>query len=265
MSTVVDLNTVKAVYNGAEGDLWELIMGQQIHIGGFQSSMDLSERAGLAGAKHGVDLCCCTGAGMRFLSRFRDVATMTGVDATETVVARGRERCGTEGLGDRISFVHADVCNSGLANGSADFAWGEDAWCYVVDKATLIAEAVRIVKPGGTIAFTDWVAGDVPMSAAESTRFLAFMKFPNVQTVAGYRSLLEANGCTVVEAGDTGRFAPYVDLYLAMVDKQLTYDALRILGWDLNMLGAIAQEMVFLGELAKAGKIVQGRFIAKKR
>ena len=227
--------------------------------------MDLSERAGIAGAKQGVDLCCCNGAGMRFLARFRDVEQMTGVDATETVVGRGRERCGAEGLGARINFVHADVCNSGLPTDYADFVWAEDAWCYVVDKTKLIAEAARIVKPGGTIAFTDWVAGEVPMGADERARFLTFMKFPNVQTVAGYRTLLEANGCSVAEAADTGRFAPYVDLYLAMVDQQLTYDALRVLGWDVNMLGAIAQEMVFLGELAKAGKIAQGRFIARKR
>lgn len=263
--STVDLNAVKAVYNGAEGDLWELIMGQQIHIGGFQSSMDLSARAGIEGAAHGVDLCCCNGAGMRFLARFRNVRQMTGVDATETVVARGRERCDAEGLGERIRFVHADVCQNGLPSGSADFVWGEDAWCYVMDKSRLVAEAARIVKPGGTIAFTDWVAGHVPMTPAESARFLAFMKFPNVQSLDGYHALLSANGCEVLEASDTGRFAPYVDLYLAMVDKQLTWDALRILGWDTNALGAVAQEMVFLGELAKAGKIAQGRFIARRR
>ena len=80
MSNGIGLNEVKAVYNGAEGDLWELIMGHQIHIGGFQSSMDLSERAGIAGAQRGVDLCCCNGAGMRFLARFRNVQKMTGVD-----------------------------------------------------------------------------------------------------------------------------------------------------------------------------------------
>ena len=43
----IGLSDVNAVYDGAEGDLWELIMGQQIHIGGFQSSMDLAERAGI--------------------------------------------------------------------------------------------------------------------------------------------------------------------------------------------------------------------------
>lgn len=264
MSQGIGLNEVKAVYNGAEGDLWELIMGHQIHIGGFQSSMDLSERAGIAGAQHGVDLCCCNGAGMRFLARFRNVVKMTGVDATETVLARGRARCAEEGLGDRMDFVLADVTQSGLPDQSANFVWGEDAWCYVLDKAALIREAARIVKPGGTIAFTDWVLGDVPMSSEESQRYLSFMKFPNVQSISGYSKLLQDNSCKVIEASDTGRFAPYVDLYLGMVDKQLTYDALRILNFDTNLLAAVAAEMVFLGQLAKDGKIAQGRFVAKK-
>ena len=35
----IGLADMQAVYSGAEGDLWELIMGEQIHIGGFQSSM----------------------------------------------------------------------------------------------------------------------------------------------------------------------------------------------------------------------------------
>ncbi len=264
MSNGIGLNEVKNVYNGAEGDLWELIMGHQIHIGGFQSSMDLSERAGIAGAQHGVDLCCCNGAGMRFLARFRNVAKMTGVDASETVLDRGRHRCAEEGLAERTEFVHADVTHSGLPDGCADFVWGEDAWCYVVDKPALIREAARIVKPGGTIAFTDWVLGEVPMTAEESHRYLAFMKFPNVQSIAGYAELLQQNGCQVIEANDTGRFDPYVDLYLNMVDKQFTYDALRILNFDTNMLSAVAAEMMFLGQLAKAGKIAQGRFVARK-
>ena len=33
----VGLRDVQAVYGGAEGDLWELLMGQQIHIGGLKS------------------------------------------------------------------------------------------------------------------------------------------------------------------------------------------------------------------------------------
>lgn len=261
----VTLDTVRAVYSGAEGDLWELLMGQQIHIGGFKASMDLATRANIGAGQRGIDLCCCNGAGMRFLVRFRHVDAMTGVDATGHVVERGRARCAAEGLSERISLVHADACNTGLPTGQADFVWGEDAWCYVLDKAALITEAVRLAKPGGTLAFTDWVAGPVGMSPAESARFLTFMRFPNVQTIPGYCSLLEARSCIVEVAEDTGRFAEYVDLYLAMVDKQLTGDALRILGNDPDALAAIGTEMQFLGDLARAGKIAQARFIARKR
>jgi len=258
------LEAVRAVYSGAEGELWELLMGQQIHIGGFKASADLAERAQIGAGQQGVD-CCCNGAGMRFLVRFRGVAEMTGVDATEAVIERGKERCRAEGVSDQVRFVHGDACATGLPDGAADFVWGEDAWCYVVDKPQLISEAVRVVKSGGTIAFTDCISGTVPMSAEESDRFLRFMSFPNVQDVEGYRGLLEGAGCIVMTAEDTGRFAPYVDLYLEMVDKQLTYDALRILAFDADALGAIGAEMQFLRELAHAGKIAQGRFIAQKR
>lgn len=260
----IGLTDVNAVYNGNEGDLWELIMGQQIHIGGLRSSMELAERAGVGVGQHGVDLCCCNGAGMRLLVRLCDVAKMTGVDATATVVERGRQRCKDEGLANRISFVLADACDSHVADASADFVWGEDAWCYVTDKARLIAEAARIVKRGGVIAFTDWVEGPAGLSDDDAARFMRFMKFPNVQDISGYAALLKANGCEVLAAEDTGRFAPYLDLYQNMVDMQLTYDAMRIMNFDTAAMQALAGEMAFMRDLAHAGKIAQGRFVARR-
>jgi SAM-dependent methyltransferase len=260
----IGLENVQAVYSGPEGDLWELVMGEQVHIGGFQSSMDLAKRAGIGAGMHGIDLCCCTGAGMRFLVKFCGVESMRGVDATTKVVARGLQRCQALGLDKQIGFTLANVCASGLSAGSADFVWGEDAWCYVVDKPALIAEAARLVKPGGRVAFTDWIEGPAGLSEPEAERFLAFMKFPNIQDLKGYQDLLTANGCQVRVAEDTGRFAPYVDLYLDMLNKQLTYDALRIIGFDTALMQAIAAEMVFMQQLAYAGKIAQAIFIARK-
>jgi SAM-dependent methyltransferase len=261
----IGLADVQAVYGGPEGDLWELAMGEQIHIGGFQSSMDLAEKAGIAQGTEGVDFCCCNGAGMRFLVRFRGVAKMTGVDATEKVIERGRKRCAKEGLSDKIEFILADATASGLPSESVDFVWGEDAWCYVVDKEKLISEAARLVKAGGTIAFTDWIEGTAGLSPEEAERFLAFMKFPNIQDVQGYPDLLRANGCDIAAAEITGRFPPYVDLYLDMLTKQLTYDALKVIGFDMELLQALAAEMTFMQKLAHEGKIAQGIFVARKR
>lgn len=259
----IGLKQVQSVYAGAEGDLWELVMGQQIHIGGFVASMDLAQTAGLAPGMRGVDLCCCNGAGMRFLVRYAGAASMMGVDATEHVIERGIRRSEAEGMADRIHFTIADVCRTGLADAGADFVWGEDAWCYVEDKPALIREAARLVRRGGVIAFTDWVEGR-NLSDAEAARYLAFMKFPSVVTLDEYRRYLEAAGCDVRVARDTGRFAPYARLYIDMVSMQLTGDALRIIGHDMDMLKAIAAELEFVRGLAEAGKIAQGMLIAVK-
>lgn len=258
------LSSVQEVYRGAEGRLWELIMGQQIHIGGLQSSVDLATKAGIREGMTGVDLCCCSGAGMRFLLRFVKAQKMIGIDATENVVELGRCRNEEEGVADRICFVVADVCATGLSGATADFVWGEDAWCYVVDKPRLIAEAARLVKPGGTIAFTDWIEGPAGLSDAEAARFLQFMKFPNVLGMAEYCDLLTDQKCEMVAAEDTGRFARYADLYLNMLGMQLTYDALKIINFNQRQFEALAGEMKFLQELAHAGKIAQGLFVARK-
>jgi SAM-dependent methyltransferase len=260
----IGLKNVQSVYGGPEGDLWELVMGEQIHIGGFKSSMDLAEKAGIGSGQVGVDLCCCNGAGMRFLVRFRDVARMIGVDATPLMVERGRQRVKAEGLDSKITFVQADATASGLPVACADFVWGEDAWCYVVDKTKLIAEAARLTKPGGTIAFTDWVEGKAGLTDKEADRFLAFMKFPSLQDIPGYTAALESNNCKVQIAADTGRFPSYVDLYLNMLGEQLTYDALKIIGFDTHLMGAMAAEIQFMQRLAHAGKIAQGLFVARK-
>jgi len=227
--------------------------------------MDLAEKAGIGSGMKGVDLCCCNGAGMRFLVRFRDVDQMHGVDATEKVVEQGRLRCKQEGLSDKIKFTLADVCDSGLEDAGACFVWGEDAWCYVVDKEKLISEAARIVRPDGVIAFTDWIEGKAGLTDAEAERFLTFMKFPNVQNLEGYSDLLEASGCEVITAEDTGRFGPYVDLYLNMLNMQLTYDALKIIGFDSELMKSMAAEMTFMQQLAHAGKIAQGLLVARKK
>jgi SAM-dependent methyltransferase len=261
----IGLDNVQAVYSGPEGNLWELIMGEQIHIGGFASSTALAKEAGIKAGMSGVDLCCCTGAGMRFLVRMCNVKTMHGVDATPYMVKQGLKRAKQEGLADKIYFTQADVCGSGLENNSADFVWGEDAWCYVVNKEKLIAEASRIVKPGGIIAFTDWIEGNPDLALDESDRFLKFMKFPNINNMDDYCSLLKKYNCEVVTAKDTNLFAPYVDLYLNMLNMQLTYDALKIINFDFDLLQAMAAEMMFMQQLAHKGKIAQGMFVARKR
>lgn len=259
----ITLNSVLEVYNGPEGALWELIMGEQIHVGGMTSSMDLAQKAGIKPGTNGVDFCCCNGAGMRFLTRFCNVELMTGVDATETVINQGIQLCKDEGVLEKMSFIQADVCDSGLDSESFDFVWGEDAWCYVEDKEKLIAESVRVVKPNGIIAFTDWLEGD-NLSDEEAERLMRFMKFPVIYNLNDYQNSLEKNGASVKLSENTGRYAESMDLYIDMLNKQLTYDALKVIGFDMEMMQGLGAEMEFIRQLAKENKIIQGLCVAEK-
>lgn len=259
------VDKVVEVYSGPEYDLWKLIMGEQIHIGGFKSSMMLADAAEIGAGTHGIDLCCCLGAGMRFLTRFRSVGSMMGVDATQHVIDDGMKENRAEGLQEKISFTLADATETGLESDSVDFIWGEDAWCYVDDKAALIAEAARLVKSGGTIAFTDWIEGPVAMTEEERTRFNTFMKFPNMQSIEGYTTLMEENACEVLVAENTEMYAPCIDLYLQMLDMQLSYDALKVIGFKGELMEVMAGEMMFMQTMAHENKVIQGRFVAKKK
>ena len=53
-------------------------------------------------------------------------------------------------------------------------------------------------------------------------------------------------------------------LYIDMLDKQLTYDALKIIAFDSALAQSLLGEMRFMQTLAKAGKIIQGLIVAQK-
>ena len=49
-----------------------------------------------------------------------------------------------------------------------------------------------------------------------------------------------------------------------MIEMQLTYDVLRTLEFRAELLETLVDGFRFLGELARAGKIAQARFIARR-
>lgn len=261
----ITLKNVQEVYSGPEGLLWELIMGEQIHAGGFKSSMILAKNAGIQAGWHGLDCCSALGAGCRFLVK-NFAVTMVGQDATPKMLKWAKERAEAEGLADKIKFVEGDLSLSIKAEDSVfDFVWGEDTWCYLVDKNKLIEEIARVIKPGGIVAFTDWLEGPQGLSDEEAERINTFMKFPYMENQAGYEKLLQENGFEIIESTDlTDEFASYVDFYIKMLTDQLTYDALKIIGDNMELFQAMGAEMAYMAEKSHEGKMGRGRFIARK-
>jgi ubiquinone/menaquinone biosynthesis C-methylase UbiE len=261
----IGLKEVQAVYDGPEGKLWELIMGEQIHVGGFAESMVLAEKADIKEGQKVLDLCSALGTGLRFLIKNFGVQGY-GLDGCETMHAEAQKRAAQEGVADKVEFKLGDVLEIPWPDETFDVVWGEDAWCYVEDKDKLIEGAARVLKRGGTLAFSDWIEGPNGLTEAEGERINTFMKFPYMESQKGYESLIAKHGLELVSSEDLHEhFASCIDLYIKMLTMQLSYDALRIIGDDMKMFESMGGEMTFMSEMAHAGKFGRGRWIAIKK
>ncbi len=261
----ITLKDVNAVYSGPEGKLWEMIMGEQIHVGGFASSMSLAQKAGIREGQKVLDLCSALGAGLRFLVKNFKVQGF-GLDGTEYMVKTAKERALRDGMSGAIEFKLGDVTNIPWSDSAFDVVWGEDAWCYVVDKERLISESERVLEKNGTIAFTDWIEGPKGLNDADAERINTFMKFPYMESQKGYESLLKKHGFEIKVSEDlTPEFADYIEFYIGMLTKQLTFDALRIIGWDMNLMQAMGGEMGFMLQKAREGCFGRTRIVAVKK
>ncbi len=258
----ISLGDVQDVYDGWEGRLWELLMGEQIHIGGFVESMIMAKQAGINEGQKVLDLCSGVGGGLRFLVKNFKVQGY-GLENSDHMLAEAKKRTQAEGLAEQIEYRQGNVMNIPWDDNTFDVIWGEDAWCYIDSKETLIKEAARVLKPGGVIAFSDWITGPNGLSASEAKRINEFMTFPYTESLKGYQGLLEKSGFTIKSAENLCElFAECCELYLKMLTVQHTYDALKILGNDLALFDKVCEEMKYILETARKEKFGRGRIIA---
>lgn len=102
----------------------------------------------VAGARV-LDLGCGTGR-IGAWARARGAAAVSGVDLTPAMLARA----GARGVYDRL--LRADVTRLPFAAASFDGATTSLAVCHVADVGAFFAEARRVLRPGGWLAFVDY-------------------------------------------------------------------------------------------------------------
>jgi len=124
----------------------------------------------LLGAKPGdvvVDVGCGTGAAVRELAAHG--VRVIGVDAGEGVLDVARERAR---LSPTAEFVVADAAGLPLDDGSVDGYRAERLFEHLADPAGALAEARRVLAPGGRIVLQDqdWEALVVAAGDDAATR-----------------------------------------------------------------------------------------------
>ena len=101
-------------------------------------------------------------AGVAIAIAKRTSAAVTGVDLTESMLARGRERVGEAGLEHRVRLQAARAENLPFPDASFDAVSFTYLLRYVEDPAATLQELARVLRPGGVLASLDFYVPPAP-------------------------------------------------------------------------------------------------------
>ena len=119
-------------------------------------SAALLDRVGLRPGNSAIDLGCGPRGILDLLAgRVSPGGRVAGLDADPAHTAMAAEFAASRGLSD-VEIMTADARHTGLPSGSFDLVHARTLLVNVPDPAELVAEMVRLARPGG------WVAGMEP-------------------------------------------------------------------------------------------------------
>jgi ubiquinone/menaquinone biosynthesis C-methylase UbiE len=111
--------------------------------------------AALSGTEHVLDLGC--GAGHVALAVAPHATHVTAVDVTPDMVGTARRLATARGVAN-ITFRVADAADLPFSDASFDLVTSRVAAHHFADPRTAMAEAVRVLRPGGRLLLIDSVA-----------------------------------------------------------------------------------------------------------
>ncbi len=112
----------------------------------------LANHAGIRAGQRVLDVAC--GTGVVAITAARRGATVTALDLTPELLARARENARIAGVS--IDFHEGDVEQLPFEASAFDVVVSQYGHIFAPRPEVAIAEMLRVLKPGGTIAFSTW-------------------------------------------------------------------------------------------------------------
>ena len=252
------LSASRGHLNGVEPE--DLFPHDQDHYGGLEANDALAERAGICKGTRVVDFCAGLGGPSRYLAH-RYGADVTGIELTPARVNGAKELTLLVGLQNIVRVIEGDVMYVPLPDATIDVVVSQEALLHVPDKERTLAEAFRILKPGGRIAFTDWVAHH-PLSGADKELMWQGMAVADLFDLQTYADIVRKAGFTVNSVEDlTADWGVILKQRLAMYRKlrEETQAAGTPTGHD-----AFYKSYVRFVDLVNGAALGGGRFVGEK-
>ena len=228
--------------------------------GGRASTDILAREAAITQDSRVLDVGCGLGGGSLHLANTIHCHVM-GLDIVQSNVDEATVRAKSRALDHLVSFHQGDATAMPFADGTFDIIISQDAWCHVPDKDRLVADCARVIAPGGTLAFTDWLQiGE--MTAAESAAVDGALVAANIATPDSYGGLLGKHGFTISQQYDTS--ADYQEQYRAiMVRLESMKDDISET-YSPRVYGVMQDTNAIIQRAFEEKKLGGGRIIARK-
>lgn len=231
----------------------------EFHIRGREATLELARAAGLHAACHILDIGSGIGGTSRCLAQ-EFGCRVTGIDLTEEYCQVAGMLTAKVGLEERIDYRQGDATNLPFEDNQFDVVWTEHVAMNIPDKQRFYSEMYRVLKPGGTLAIYDVLAGasgpvlfPVPWARTPETSFLV-----STDTL---RDLLRAAGFTISSWKDSTAEARE---WFTKLAEKIRRDGFPPLGFHL-LMGPDFREMAQnQGRNLEEGRITLAQIVAVK-
>ena len=119
-----------------------------------------------------LDFGCGLGGADAVLVQRHGAASVTGLDIQPLLVERATARAKRLGLERQLTYVLGVPGHIPFPDASFDVVFTKDAIIHIADKAAVLREIARVLRPGGLLLLGDWMTGGDAAHAELADRFL---------------------------------------------------------------------------------------------
>ncbi|MFW5681308.1 MAG: methyltransferase domain-containing protein [Pseudomonadota bacterium] len=193
--------------------LYAAIWGPNIHYGVYTTGEESIDEAAVAATERMATLlappegCRLLEVGCGYGTTARYLAEHWGCHVLATNVSKRQlERCRAQTAEPlargRLAFAEADYHALPYPNASFDVWWCQEAMVHAEDRPRVLAEAFRVLRPGGRAVVSDHVFWHERLTADELAMVQARYAGTVLASPADYRAMLLAAGFEVVAHHD---------------------------------------------------------------
>jgi phosphoethanolamine N-methyltransferase len=150
-----------------------------------------------------LDIGCGTGGAEIVLARDFDIDKVTGIDVEPQLIARTKKLVNKNNLSAKVEVLLAEPGPLIFADHEFDIVFSKDSMIHIPDKDAIFDEILRVLKPGGVFAASDWLVGENADSSPEWVRVrdLSHLDF-NISTAAETELAMQQAGFEQVSTLD---------------------------------------------------------------